>query len=162
MVTVISLQPPSLSRAAMDKGSYCLVLACQNSCITIGALGNITFPEGWYVYCGSAQGPGGFARVARHIRVHTGGIPTPRWHIDYILCSSCFMLVAAVLAPNRERETECQIARSLSGDPIAGFGCSDCTCPSHLFFYREKPVNDVLSVFSSLGLTATIQTINKS
>jgi Uri superfamily endonuclease len=146
----------------MDKGSYCLILACENSCVTVGALGRIRFLTGWYVYCGSAQGPGGLARVTRHIRVHTRGIPVPRWHIDYILCSQPFTLASSISAPAKERETECRIAGSLSGEPVAGFGCSDCTCPSHLYFYRKDPENDVLSVFSSLGLTATIQTINKS
>jgi Uri superfamily endonuclease len=146
----------------MDKGSYCLILTCQKSLIKVGALGSIRFPAGWYVYCGSAQGPGGLARVTRHMRVHASGMPTPRWHIDYLLCSSAFRLVASVSAPGRERETECLIAGSLSGEPVDGFGCSDCTCPSHLFFYQENPKIDVLSAFSSLGLTATIQTINKS
>jgi Uri superfamily endonuclease len=147
----------------MDKGSYCLILTCNHSSsLTIGSLGEVRFSEGWYVYCGSAQGPGGLVRVARHLRVHTSGISAPRWHIDYLLCSTSFGLMASVSAPGRERENECRIAGSLSGEPVYGFGCSDCSCRSHLFFYQENPRIDVLSAFSSLGLTATIQTINKS
>jgi Uri superfamily endonuclease len=145
----------------MDKGSYCLILACRKSRLTVGALGSLCFPEGWYVYCGSAQGPGGLARVNRHIRVYTKGMPAPKWHIDYLLCNVAFRLVATISAPGRERETECRIAAQLSGEPCPGIGCSDCSCPSHLFFYKENPKIDVLSAFSSLGLTATIQTINK-
>jgi Uri superfamily endonuclease len=146
----------------MDRGSYCLILSSRGAHAAVGALGVIHFPQGWYVYCGSAQGPGGLARVSRHIRVHREGMSSPRWHIDYILCSNAFRLVAAVSAPDQEREYECRIATSLSGKPCAGFGSSDCSCHSHLFFYRKNPKIEVLSAFSSLGLDATIQTINKS
>jgi Uri superfamily endonuclease len=147
----------------MDKGSYCLILATKSgSTITVGSLGSLRFQPGWYIYCGSAQGPGGLARVARHLRVHTTGIPHPRWHIDYLLGSDFFRLMASVSAPASDRETECRIARLLSGVPVEGFGCSDCRCHSHLFFYQENPRNDALSAFSSLGLSATIQTMNKS
>jgi Uri superfamily endonuclease len=146
----------------MDKGSYCLILAARESCIAIGSLGDLFFPPGWYVYCGSAQGPGGFARVLRHIRVSREGVSSPTWHIDYLLSSQAFTLEAAVCIPGRERETECHIAASLSGRPCTGFGCSDCRCRSHLFYYPENPQDDVLSALQSLCLTATIQTINKS
>jgi Uri superfamily endonuclease len=146
----------------MDKGSYCLILLSDGTDIPVGALGVVHFPQGWYVYCGSAQGPGGLTRVSRHIRVHKEGMASPRWHIDYILGSNAFRLIAAISAPDQEREYECRIAALLSGKQHAGFGCSDCSCHSHLFFYRQDPTGEVLSAFSSLGLDATIQTINKS
>ncbi|NTU99809.1 MAG: GIY-YIG nuclease family protein [Methanoregulaceae archaeon] len=144
----------------MDKGSYCLILAGGKSCIRIGSLGETCFHQGWYVYCGSAQGPGGLARVRRHIRVSKRGVPSPTWHIDYLLSSPEFHLEAVVCVPGRDPETECHVASSLSGRPFFGFGCSDCRCHSHLFFYPEDPKDEVLSAILSLGLPATIKTIN--
>jgi Uri superfamily endonuclease len=144
----------------MDKGSYCLILSGGESCITIGSLGGTWFPQGWYVYCGSAQGPGGFARVRRHVRVFKTGVPSPTWHIDHLLSSPAFRLAAAVCIPGYDPETECHVASLLSGRPCPGFGCSDCRCHSHLFFYPEDPKDDILSVIQSLGLPATIKTIN--
>jgi Uri superfamily endonuclease len=144
----------------MDKGSYCLILAGGATYIPIGSLGDTWFPHGWYVYCGSAQGPGGFARVRRHVRVFKRGVPSPTWHIDYLLSSPEFRLNAAVCIPGRDPETECHLASSLSGRPWPGFGCSDCRCQSHLFFYPDDPRDDILSAVSSLGLPAIIKTIN--
>ncbi|MGC9523845.1 MAG: GIY-YIG nuclease family protein, partial [Anaerolineae bacterium] len=49
--------------------------------ITVGALGTWRFPEGTYLYVGSAWGPGGLrARLSRHLR----GSPKVRWHVDYL------------------------------------------------------------------------------
>jgi Uri superfamily endonuclease len=144
----------------MDKGSYCLILAGKETCITIGSLGDTIFPKGWYVYCGSAQGPGGLARVRRHVRVFQKGVLSPTWHIDYLLSSPAFHLEAVVCIPGRDPETECHVASRLSGNPCQGFGCSDCRCQSHLFFYLENPREDIISAVSSLGLPAIIKTIN--
>ena len=50
--------------------------------LRIGALGVFDFPPGWYVYIGSAFGPGGItARVTRHARA----AKRLHWHIDYLL-----------------------------------------------------------------------------
>lgn len=61
-------------------GTYALGLALAGEVqVTVGALGQGTFPPGLYLYVGSAWGPGGLAaRVGRHIR----GDGKPRWHID--------------------------------------------------------------------------------
>lgn len=145
----------------MDKGSYCLVLnACRPSWIRVGALGTIHFPASWYVYCGSAHGPGGLARVVRHIRVSRHGMVAMRWHIDYLLCSQSLRLVYSLCVSGGDRDTECRIARMLRGEPVEDFGCSDCRCRSHLFSYGKDPVEDVLASFSALDLAATIKRIN--
>jgi Uri superfamily endonuclease len=86
-----------------------------------------TVPEGLYLYCGSARGPGGLhARLRRHMRRHK----TLRWHIDQI--TSRGRVLGAWVAPGGN---ECELVGRLSRlrTPIPGFGSSDCArCRSHL------------------------------
>lgn len=43
-----------------EKGIYCLILKTGGAVLDVGALGGeVTFPAGYYVYVGSALGPGG-------------------------------------------------------------------------------------------------------
>ncbi len=51
-------------------GTYVLHLKVHwETVIDVGALGELTFPAGIYLYCGSALGPGGLAaRIAHHSR----------------------------------------------------------------------------------------------
>ena len=146
----------------MYSGVYCLILENNPCSISVGAQGAITFVGGWHVYCGSARGPGGLSRVSRHIRVSRDGTAHPRWHIDYLLAHQEFRLRSAVCAPALSRETECRLAGIVTTHPVSGFGCSDCRCRSHLGYFESNPENDVVSAFHSLGLTATIKTINIS
>ena len=146
----------------MYNGVYCLILENEPCGIVIGARGLIEFSGGWHVYCGSAQGPGGLSRVTRHVRVTREGMHRPRWHIDYLLVHPYFRLRSVVCAPANNRETECRLAGIVTTQPVSGFGCSDCACRSHLGYFESNPENDVVSAFYSLGLTATIKTINIS
>ena len=146
----------------MDRGTYCLILRNHRCGVKVGALGTLSFTEGWCVYVGSAQGAAGFSRVKRHLRVASEGTGNPRWHIDYLLVHPAFSLVAVACAVTTDRESECTIARRLGGVPVTGFGCSDCRCSSHLFYFTSNPEKTVISTFLSLGLSASIKTINKS
>ncbi|MFP4052091.1 MAG: GIY-YIG nuclease family protein, partial [Thermoplasmata archaeon] len=63
------------------KGIYTLVIELkEDKVIEVGAIGNIDFDKGYYVYVGSAQN-GLEARIERHLsdekKIH--------WHIDYLL-----------------------------------------------------------------------------
>jgi Uri superfamily endonuclease len=146
----------------MDSGTYCLILRNRRCVVKVGAIDTISFPEGWHVYVGSAQGTAGLSRVKRHIRVASRGITAPRWHIDYLLVHPAFSLVAVACATTVDRESECTVAHRLGGAPVPGFGCSDCRCPSHLFYFTSNPEKTVISTFSTLDLSASIKTINKS
>jgi Uri superfamily endonuclease len=146
----------------MDRGTYCLILHNRRCRVKVGAMSTISFPEGWHVYVGSAQGTAGLSRVKRHIRVASGGITAPRWHIDYLLVHPAFSLVAVACAITGNRESECIVARCLGGVPVPGFGCGDCRCSSHLFYFMSNPEKIVISTFSTLDLSASIKTINKS
>jgi Uri superfamily endonuclease len=90
---------------------------------------------GYYVYVGSALGPGGVrARVLRHCRTNK----SEHWHIDYLPMSP--------VAAWYRHTTEClehrwaELFSSVMGlSSIPGFGCSDCRCESHLFVAHREP-----------------------
>ena len=120
-------------------GTYALILGanCQQE-IQVGRLGTLTVEPGFYVYTGSALGPGGLdARVARHCREEK----TLRWHIDYLRVVT---RVAEVWYTEGADRWECRWAQCLARRkdatvPIDGFGASDCACRSHLFRFPRRP-----------------------
>ncbi len=93
---------------------------------------------GWYVYVGSAFGPGGLAaRVGRHLRLRK----TARWHVDYLPAAAEPVGVWTSTDPVSREHAWAAIFQSLPGAsiPLPGFGASDCRCPAHLFFVRRPP-----------------------
>lgn len=126
-----------LEREVNDRGSYCLLLKLeQEKEIAIGRLGRRKLRSGYYVYVGSAM-PHLTARIARHGRKHK----RPHWHIDYLTQEADSLLPLPVRSSQR---LECKMAQALSSmlDPgPAGFGSSDCTCLSHLFFSPKNPLH---------------------
>ena len=146
----------------MDKGTYCIVLKNPACAVEIGALGPVSFTAGWHGYIGSALGPGGLARLERHLRLAEHRDKRPKWHIDYLLSDPRFPVAYAVSAPSAER-LECRLADALarSGTGVPRFGCSDCDCPSHLLHWERDPKNEILAAFTGLGLFPRIQTIIK-
>ena len=116
----------------MLKGVYILILELQKGRdITIGKLGTISFVAGYYVYVGSALN-GLSSRIARHLKSEK----TLHWHVDYLLCK---MHVVEIMYGLSQRKKECILASQLTRQmtPVPGFGCSDCSCKSHLFFYKD-------------------------
>ncbi|MFA6224754.1 MAG: GIY-YIG nuclease family protein [Methanoregula sp.] len=142
----------------MDKGIYCLVFKNPGCTVRVGALGEIQFQPGWHCYVGSALGSGGLKRLERHISLAAQQDKRPKWHVDYLNTSSCFSLVYAVYAVTNER-LECRIAHELGEGGVPKFGCSDCTCTSHLFFWQRDPQDGVHSAFQHLGLIPITKTI---
>ena len=61
-----------MQRLEIDKrpGTYALILRASTAqTIQIGRLGDLVMQPGYYIYVGSAFGPGGLAaRVGRHLR----------------------------------------------------------------------------------------------
>lgn len=113
-------------------GTYTLVVEVPDSLdITVGALGSRAFEAGWYAYVGSAMGAGGFSRVDRHRDLAAGERDTRHWHIDYLLGHDQTAIEAVVTTAGAD--AECEIAERIDADPVPEFGCSDCTCGSHLF-----------------------------
>jgi len=118
----------------VTKGAYCLCINVRGDIdVIVGALGTITFPEGEYVYVGSALNsleP----RVKRHMYTSTGDHDVTHWHIDYLLRETAATIQTAYVVETDER-LECAIAGKVAehGRPVKGFGCSDCRCVSHLY-----------------------------
>ena len=142
----------------MDKGIYCLVLRNPACTVTVGALGAQAFAAGFHVYVGSAQGSGGLQRVRRHILLAQDQDRRPKWHIDYLLMSDNFSLISVICA-STEQKFECRLAGTLPGSPVPRFGCSDCSCSSHLFFTPDDPRDRIMIAFQGLGLDPSIKTL---
>lgn len=106
----------------------------------MGALGKIEFRKGTYAYVGSAQS-GIEKRVARHLRQERRKF----WHIDYLLSQET-VKIEKVLYKRAPRQEECRIAEALSelGNPLRGFGSSDCSCRSHLFKIGKTPFFEIM------------------
>ena len=120
-------------------GTYALILASSSErWIKIGKLGKFLVQPGYYVYAGSAFGPGGLkARIAHHARISQ----RPHWHIDYLRSN---LLLDEVWYSYDSARNEHQWADTFGGLkgatlPIAGFGASDCSCNSHLLLFSTRP-----------------------
>jgi Uri superfamily endonuclease len=142
----------------MDKGIYCLVFHNPGCTIPVGARGDTEFRKGWHIYIGSALGSGGLSRLERHITLSQEKNKRPKWHVDYLLTSETFPLRYAVYAITSLR-LECLLASALGGENVPGFGCSDCTCPSHLFYRKSDPAGEIREVFRCLKLRPVTKTL---
>ncbi|HHT9119228.1 MAG TPA: GIY-YIG nuclease family protein [Candidatus Hypogeohydataceae bacterium YC41] len=103
--------------------------------IQIGKLGRAFFPEGFYVYVGSAQ-----RSLAQRLERHLRKEKALHWHIDYLLHHA---EILSIYAQKASKEWECRLSRRLAGLEGArvvmrGFGSSDCGCMSHLYFFPSR------------------------
>ena len=131
-------------------GTYALILSCaSNAHIQIGCLGALCLQPGYYVYQGSALGPGGLrARIAHHQKVST----RPHWHIDYLRAHTQIQCIWFSYDAWRHEHQWARALRSVRGArvPLLGFGASDCNCRSHLYFFKRDP--SLVSVQRGVGL----------
>lgn len=134
------------------KGTYCLILKTDGCTQVVGSLGEIEFQAGYYVYVGSALGPGGLKRMHRHISLFRNKhiAKKPRWHIDYLLLSPLFEFEGAIYVEEGDR-IECTLAGRFDSG-ISRFGCSDCYCFSHLFYRKNCPVEEIKEVIEGMDL----------
>ncbi|MFC2131288.1 DUF123 domain-containing protein [Bacteroidota bacterium] len=125
-------------KAELNSGSYQLSIKVKKDItIRVGALGLCRFPQGTYVYTGSAM-KNLRQRVERHLRNDKNkSTISPRWHIDYILSNENTEIISYTLYPSKYREECIRNARLLNSKnteaPVSGFGSSDCRkCKAHL------------------------------
>lgn len=123
----------SILQKTATYGSYAVVYHCPTQIrIRIGSLGEIAFFKGFYIYVGSAMGPGGLqARVKRHFQKSKRRM---HWHIDYI--SNAMDVWSAYICTdptNQEHNWAHQLQTFDDTSVVASIGCSDCRCASHLF-----------------------------
>ncbi len=124
--------PPLLE----DRGSYLVLLRMDRErTLTIGALGDVHFSPGFYLYVGSAM-RNLSVRVARHRR---DGRKRPHWHIDYLRESTTFVDTYAIREPWRRETDIVATLRPLAAGDVPGFGASDSPLPSHLLYFRNDP-----------------------
>jgi Uri superfamily endonuclease len=129
------------------KGSYILVLQLLQPLLAlpVGRLGSCDFLPGYYLYVGSAFGPGGLeARINRHRRRWKA---RPHWHIDYLRPHARLREAWSVAGPTR---FECRWCRALAeapgvSMPAPGFGAGDTRCQSHLFYLPRPPRSSLLT-----------------
>ena len=129
-----------LSAAVMGKGgSYALLFYCASSItVPVGRLGQLSLIQGYYVYCGSAFGPGGVKNRTDH---HRKISRRPHWHIDYLRPYLQLLEIwYSFDRHNREHQWAQQMGRLRGATaPFPGFGSSDCPCPTHLMRLGYKP-----------------------
>lgn len=116
--------------------SYTLIIYLEKETnIKVGALGQIDFKEGFYTYTGS----GDRSRIKRHKRISEKGEGSIWWHIDYLNSNPLTNINEIVSSET----PECIVASKIGGNYIEGFGCSDCSCFSHLSYFSDCPIDNV-------------------
>lgn len=123
-------------------GTYVLFLhLANNRKLTVGRLGALDFPAGFYAYVGSGQGSGGLAaRIARHLR-H----PKPlHWHIDTLRTYARPLKVWLSEGPQQRECAWAQAMSQLAGAslPAPRFGATDCRCRAHLVHFTRLPAHE--------------------
>ena len=124
--------------------SYILVLKLHKKIIIrVGRLGEILFLPGKYLYIGSGR-KYLHARIKRHLRKNK----RLRWHIDYLTASQYVDVVKIFVSELEEQELVQKILNKFGNQilPVKGFGSSDSTFHSHLF-YTPDFIEDYLHSF---------------
>ena len=135
------------------KGTYIIAIyVLENSVINIGALGEIEFIEGYYLYIGSAMGNKGSTTLENRVKRHVSDSKDKKifWHIDYLLANINCIITRLYLIPSLKR-LECIIANEVSQisvQRINNFGSSDCDCLSHLYYFQNLiDLSQILKIF---------------
>ena len=120
-------------------GTYTLILSSSiEKPVSIGKLGILHLNPGFYVYIGSAFGPGGLKARLKH---HINPSGRPHWHIDYLSpilkISKIWHTYDQIRREHHWAQIHAQTKRAIQ--PLSGFGSSDCRCGSHLFYYQTMP-----------------------
>jgi Uri superfamily endonuclease len=127
------------TRKAPLPGTYALLFSsAADRPVLVGQLGRLHVCRGFYVYIGSAFGPGGVqARVAHHRApsIH------PHWHIDYIQGVTQLQEIWWTHDLMRREHQWADLFKRMRGAsiPLRGFGSSDCACESHFYFLATRP-----------------------
>ena len=122
-----------------ETGNYILVLYNeQPQKIEVGKLGTVKLKKGYYLYVGSALGPGGVqARVKRHSQQHK----KMHWHIDYLRKVTTLEEIWYLYSNKRYEHYFADLFQQTESMsvPLVGFGASDCNCQAHLFYSQQCP-----------------------
>ena len=132
------------------KGCYCLIISMNDEkTIKIGKkLGKTTFKEGYYVYVGSAMNS-----LSARINRHLSNEKKLHWHVDYLLKNA---KITDVIYNESNLKIECELSQYLATKTIGikDFGCSDCECESHLYYFknRKEAIENVENAYNSIAM----------
>ena len=122
-------------------GTYVLLMPCRDNFELAYGRSRAAIAPGWYLYVGSAFGPGGLAaRLGHHLRA----APRPHWHIDHLRRRLPVHGLWYCTAGQRLEHLWAHRLGSASAARIDGFGASDCACSAHLFRFSHRPAPRVL------------------
>lgn len=129
------------------KGCYCLVIKVDaGKKLKIGKRLKIDFKPGYYVYIGSAMN-----NLESRVKRHLSPSKKLHWHVDYLL--KHVKIIEVIY--NLDKKVECELALKLSekNEYIQDFGCSDCNCESHLFYFknRKEAIENVVDTYNSIA-----------
>jgi len=135
-----------------NKGSYCLIIYVEKDCkIKIGAKGFMNFPEGYYVYVGSA-----LSNLTKRIERHLSSDKKKHWHMDYFSLNKN-VDIKQVIYTFSTKKIECEMSNHINKNTnkyIEDFGCSDCNCMSHLYYFDsfDEAENVIIESFEKIEL----------
>ncbi len=137
-----------------NKGNYCLIISNKrDSNIKVGAKGMMFFKKGYYVYVGSALNS-----LDKRIERHISEEKKKHWHVDYLLLDKNTK-IKEVIFTYSTKKIECEISNEInktSDGYIELFGCSDCKCLSHLYYFNsyENALDSSVNSYEKLGFCA--------
>ncbi len=123
----------------LNSGAYLLVMRLDRDVrMRIGKLGAFNFPQGYYVYVGSAM-----KNLKQRVARHFSDKKKMHWHIDYFLDNAS--IERAFIYPSKRR-LESKIASLFEREVDKGeaaiivkkFGATDSNNKSHLFYFSTK------------------------
>ncbi len=124
--------------AEANCGFYLLILQVTKPVkIPVSRIDSPQLNPGWYIYAGSAK-QHLEQRVQRHLRKRK----VRHWHIDHLTQEAEVLKVFPV---RTFADLECSVSKdiaSISDGSIPGFGCSDCSCGSHLHYFYDNPLHN--------------------
>ena len=121
----------------VKKGIYIHEIKLENDmAIDFGKKFSSHFSAGYYYYYVGSALNNIEARLTRHL----SNDKKTHWHIDYLLH---FGKIIDIYIKETHEKEECIIAQKIAEnlDEIPNFGSSDCKCPSHLFYSKNKDIS---------------------
>ncbi len=123
----------------LNSGAYCLLMHLnEDRTIKIGKLGTFNFPEGYYIYVGSAM-----KNLRQRIERHLRDKKKLKWHIDYFLQYTNInrIIVFSSKKPLEEKIAslfELEVKKHHADIIVKRFGSTDTKNKTHLFFFSSK------------------------
>lgn len=126
-----------LEQEVQDGGNYIAVLyVSQDKTVTIGSKGDTFFPQGYYLYVGSAK-----HNLTKRLERHSRKRKQVHWHIDYLRAAAEFRAGIPIRSTDLLEHEIAQAVAGIADWQIDGFGASDCRCTTHLFGMHNDPVH---------------------